>query len=83
MPHDIKTNENPVRWLPVDTSSELYIDHFAFMRSVIEGCEMTVLTKRSKERIVQVPDDAIKKLKSYLASRGLDPDPEVLSNRST
>jgi site-specific recombinase XerD len=48
---------------------------------VIAGWELKVLGKGNKERIVQVPQDVIDELSSYLASRGLDPDPEAVSNR--
>ena len=48
---------------------------------VISGWEMTVLGKGNKERIVQVPQDVIAELGTYLASRGLDPDPEAVANR--
>lgn len=46
----------------------------------MQGWELTVLGKGSKERTVQVPDDVIEELKSYLASRGLDPDLEATAN---
>ena len=56
-----------------------YPDHES--GEVIQGWELTVLGKGSKERIVQVPDDVIEELRNYLASRGLDADPEAISNR--
>lgn len=40
-----------------------------------------MLGKGNKERIVQVPQDVIDELVTYLVSRGLDSDPEAVSNR--
>ena len=48
---------------------------------VVAGWELKVVGKGNKERIVQVPQDVIDELASFLASRGLDPDFEAISNR--
>lgn len=47
----------------------------------VEGWELTVLGKGNKERIVPVPLDVVAELSHYLVSRGLDPDPEHVTNR--
>ena len=47
----------------------------------VEGWELTVLGKGNKERIVSVPTDVVGELSHYLASRGLDRDPEHPENR--
>ncbi len=56
-----------------------YPDHES--DEVIAGWEFKVLGKGNKERIVQVPQDVVDELAGYLASRGIDPDPEAVSNR--
>jgi site-specific recombinase XerD len=56
-----------------------YPDHES--DEVVSGWELKVVGKGNKERIVQVPQDVVDELASYLASRGLDPDPEAVSNR--
>ncbi len=56
-----------------------YPDHES--DEVISGWELKVVGKGNKERIVQMPQDVIDELASYLASHGLDPDPEAVGNR--
>lgn len=68
----VQARVDDLRWVS-------YPDHES--DEVISGWEMTVLGKGNKERIVQVPQDVIAELGSYLASRGLDPDPEAIANR--
>jgi site-specific recombinase XerD len=68
----VQTRVDDLRWVS-------YPDHES--DEVISGWEMTVLGKGNKERIVQVPQDVIDELGSYLATRGLDPDPEAIANR--
>ena len=48
---------------------------------VTRGWELLVLGKGQKERIVSVPDSVVDELGEYLVSRGLDADPESLTNR--
>ena len=57
-----------------------YPDHES--NETISGWELKVLGKGNKERIVQVPQEVVDELNSYLVSRGLDPDPEAVSNRA-
>jgi site-specific recombinase XerD len=68
----VQARVDALRWVsyPDDESDE-----------VISGWEMTVLGKGSKERLVQVPQDMIDELDNYLASLGLDFDPEAIGNR--
>ena len=68
----VQARVDDLRWVS-------YPDHES--DEVISGWEMTVLGKGNKERIVQVPQDVINELSTYLASRGLDPDPEAITNR--
>ncbi|RYE73219.1 MAG: hypothetical protein EOO81_01200 [Oxalobacteraceae bacterium] len=68
----VQARVDDLRWVS-------YPDHES--DEVISGWEMTVLGKGNKERIVQVPHDVIAELGTYLASRGLDPDPEAIANR--
>ena len=68
----VQARVDDLRWVS-------YPDHES--DEVISGWEMTVLGKGNKERIVQVPQDVIDELGGYLASRGLDPDPEAIANR--
>ena len=56
-----------------------YPDHES--SEVIEGWELTVIGKGNKERIVPVPDEVVTELRGYLASRGLDPDPQSPANQ--
>jgi site-specific recombinase XerD len=56
-----------------------YPDHES--DEVIAGWELTVVGKGNKERTVQVPQDVIDELASYLASRNLDHNPEAVNNR--
>ena len=57
-----------------------YPDHES--NEIVSGWELKVLGKGNKERIVQVPQEVVDELNSYLVSRGLDPDPEAVSNRA-
>lgn len=50
---------------------------------VISGWELKVTGKGDKERIVQVPQEVVDELAKYLASRGLDANPEAPGNRGT
>ena len=68
----VQARVDDLRWVS-------YPDHDS--DEVISGWELKVLGKGSKERIVQVPQDVIDELGTYLASRGLDPNPEAISNR--
>jgi site-specific recombinase XerD len=68
----VQARVDDLRWVS-------YPDHES--DEVISGWEMTVVGKGNKERVVQVPQDVIDELGSYLASRGLDPDPEAIANR--
>jgi site-specific recombinase XerD len=56
-----------------------YPDHAS--DEVVAGWELKVLGKGNKERVVQVPQDVIDELGSYLTSRGLNPDPEAICSR--
>ncbi len=47
----------------------------------LEGWMLRVIGKGQKEREVPVPLDVIGQLSPYLASRGLDPDPEDIGNQ--
>ena len=68
----VQARVDDLRWVS-------YPDHES--DEVISGWEMTVLGKGNKERIVQVPQEVIDELGSYLASRGLDASPEAIGNR--
>jgi site-specific recombinase XerD len=47
----------------------------------MEGWLLRVIGKGQKEREVPVPQDVIAELARYLASRGLDPDPQNIGNQ--
>ena len=47
----------------------------------LEGWLLRVIGKGQKEREVPVPIDVVGQLAKYLASRGLDPDPEDIGNQ--
>lgn len=49
----------------------------------LEGWELHVLGKGHKPRVVPVPQDVVAALSTYLAARGLDPDPEAARNRGS